>query len=78
MYQDIGAFDMRYSEFKELCHKAWSERFNCLYIDMTKNENQGKCRTFKEKKNTYIECILESEPFRNHLTAIHTRSPKYV
>ena len=35
MYYDIGASDMVYSEFKEMCHKAWSERFNYLCIDMT-------------------------------------------
>ena len=39
MYDDTGAYDMLYSEIKEICHKAWSERFNYLCIDMTK-----KCR----------------------------------
>ena len=23
MYYDIGAYDMKYDEFKEMCHKAW-------------------------------------------------------
>ena len=36
MYYDIGAYDMIYSEFKEMCHKAWDEKFNYLCIDMTK------------------------------------------
>ena len=36
MYYDIGAYDMKYDEFKEMCHKAWDERFNYLCIDMTK------------------------------------------
>ena len=27
---------MKYDEFKEMCNKAWSERFNYLFIDMTK------------------------------------------
>ena len=31
MYYDIGAYDMKYDEFKEMCHKASSERFNYLY-----------------------------------------------
>ena len=26
MYYDIGAYDMKYDEFKEICHKSWSER----------------------------------------------------
>ena len=25
MYNDIGAYDMKYDEFKKMCHKAWSE-----------------------------------------------------
>ena len=36
MYYDIGAFDMIYDEFKEMCRVAWSENFNYLCIDMTK------------------------------------------
>ena len=28
MYYGIGAYDMSYTEFKQRCHKAWSERFN--------------------------------------------------
>ena len=26
MYYDIGAYDMKYDEFKEMCRKAWDER----------------------------------------------------
>ena len=63
IYYDIGAYDMSYSEFKEMCHKAWSERFNYLCIDMTKNKNDGKYRILNESTTTYIECIPESEPF---------------
>ena len=53
---------MNYDEFKQMCQKAWDERFNYLYIDMTKN-NEGKYRIFNENKTTYIECIPKSEPF---------------
>ena len=63
MYYDIGAYDMNYDEFKQMCHKAWDERFNYLCIDMTKNENEGKYRIFNESKTTYFECIPESEAF---------------
>ena len=63
MYYDIGAYDMKYDEFKEMCHKAWSERFNYLCIDMTKNRDNGKYRIFNESKNTYIECVCETEAF---------------
>ena len=47
MYYDIGAYDMRYVEFKEMCHKAWDEKFNYLCIDKTKNKKEGKFRIFK-------------------------------
>ena len=63
MYQDIGAFDMKYDEFKEMCRAIWSEKFNYLCIDMTKNKNEGKYRIVNESKNTYSECICESEAF---------------
>ena len=63
MYYDIGAYDMKYDEFKEMCYKAWDERFNYLCIDMTKNKNEGKYRIFNESKPTYIECICETNPF---------------
>ena len=63
MYYDIGVYDMKYDEFKQMCQKAWSERFNCLCIDTTKDKNDGKYRIFNERKNTYIECICETEAF---------------
>ena len=63
MYYDIGAYDMNYDEFKQMCHKAWDERFNYLCIDMIRNKNEGKYRIFNESKNTYIECICETEAF---------------
>ena len=63
MYYGIGAYDMKYDEFKEMCHKAWSEGFNYLCIDMTKNKNEGKYRIFNESKTTNNECICESDPF---------------
>ena len=63
MYYDIGAFDMLNDEFKEMCRVDWSEKFNYLCIDMTKNKNEGKYRFFNESKTTYIECISETELF---------------
>ena len=63
MYYDIGAYDMNYDEFKQMCHKAWDEKYNYLCIDITKNKNEGKYRIFNESKTTYIDCICETEPF---------------
>ena len=28
IYYDIGAYDMNYDEFKQMCHKAWQEKYN--------------------------------------------------
>ena len=63
MYHDFGAFDMIYDEFKEMCRAAWTEKFNYLCVDMTKNKNEGKYRIFNESKNTYIECFCKTEAF---------------
>ena len=38
-HHDIGAFDMIYDEYKEMCRVAWSEKFNYLCMDYTKNKN---------------------------------------
>ena len=51
----------KYDEFKEMCHKAWSERFNYLCIDMTNNKIEEKYRIFNECKTTYFESICGSE-----------------
>ena len=63
MYYDMGAFEMLYDVYKEMCRVAWREKFNYLCIDMSKNSNDGKNRIFNESKNTYIECICEIEAF---------------
>ena len=63
MYYHIGAYDMNYDEFKQMCHKAWDERYNYLCIDKIKNKNDGKYRIFNESKTTYTECICETEAF---------------
>ena len=63
MYYDIGAYDMKYDEFKQMWHRAWDEKYNYLCIDVTKNKNDGKYRFFNESKTTYIECVCETEAF---------------
>ena len=60
MYYDIGAYDMNNDEFKEMCHKAWDERYIHLCNDMTKNKNDGKYGIFNENKTTYFDCIPET------------------
>ena len=71
MYYDIGAYDKKYDELKEIRSFAWSERFNYLCNDMTKSENERKNRIFNESKTTYNESIPETGPFQKHMTLIH-------
>ena len=54
---------MKNDEFKEMCLKTWSGKFNYLYIVMARNKKEGKYSRFNESKNTYIECIAETEAF---------------
>ena len=54
---------MKYDEFKEMCREPWSENNNYLCINMARIKEEGKIRNFNENKNTYIECITESEAF---------------
>ena len=67
MYYDIGAYDMLYSEFKEMVRKAWCEKFNHLCIDLTK-KNEGNYCIFNGSETTYNDCICESEAFYKHMT----------
>ena len=76
MYYDVGAYDMKYDEFKEMCHRAGDEKFNYLYIDMAKNKNEGKNRIFNESKPTYIDCIPETNPFDQHKCCIQLTTEK--
>ena len=59
----IGGYDMNYDEFKEMCREAWSGKINYLCCDININKNGGNHRLFNESKDTYIECICESEAF---------------
>ena len=63
MVYDIGAHDMVYWEFRQMCRKTWSQKSNHLCINLTKNKNEVKNRIFNESRNTYIECRCESEDF---------------
>ena len=63
MYYDVGSYDMKYDELKEICHQALSEIFSDLCIDMTKNKNEGKYCFCNESKYTYKECTPKNELF---------------
>ena len=70
MYYDIGAYDMKYDEFKKSVQLPGVTKFNYLCIDKTKNKNEGRYRIFNERKNTYIECVCETEAFKIFLKIV--------
>ena len=38
MYRDVGCYGKKYDEFKEMCRKAFREKFNYLCINMTEKK----------------------------------------
>ena len=63
IYRDIPGYDMNYDEFKQLCKKSWEEEYNYLCIDRFKKKDRGRYCICNESKNTYIQCIPETDPF---------------
>ena len=53
IYYDVGAYDMLYSEFKKMCRKTWGEKYAHIYIDLTRDEKEGKYLVSMKAK-TYI------------------------
>ena len=44
LYQDKASMDMTYTEFKLLTSICWSEKYQPLTIDMTKDKYTGRYR----------------------------------
>ena len=63
LYPDVGAYDMLYSEIKQMCRTAWNEKINYLCIDLTKSINEVNIVVPMKPRNTYNECVCESEAF---------------
>ena len=40
---------MKYDQFNEMCHKAWSKRFNYLCIDKTEKKKVNTVFSMKAK-----------------------------
>ena len=69
MSYDIGAYDMNYDEFKEMCYKAWSERFNYLCIDMAKKMKVNIVFSMKVKPHILI-VFLKLNLFKKHTSTL--------
>ena len=54
---------MEYGEFRETCRTAWSETFNYLCTDMTKNKKECKYRIFNENKKHIMNATLPVKLF---------------
>ena len=73
MYHDIGAFDMIYDEFKEMCRVAWSEKLNYLCIDMTKIKMKVNIVFSTKVKPHILNVFLKLNLFKKQ---IHSHSFK--
>ena len=51
VYYDTRAYDMKHDEYKKVCHKAWSETFNYLCIDMIKKMMVNTVFSMKAKSH---------------------------
>ena len=52
IYRDVPGYDMNYDKIEELRSKSWEEEYSYLYIDRSKNRDQGKyciCNESKKK-----------------------------
>ena len=72
MYYDIGAYDMKYDEFKEMCHKVWDEKFIYLCIDMVKKMEVNI--VFSMKENPHILIVFSKLTFFENLWLLFTFS----
>ena len=63
MYYNVGAYDMKIDEFREMCLRAWRVKINYLCIDISEKKNEGKNRIFNENRNKYIEGSCETQLF---------------
>ena len=67
---------MIYDEFKEMCRVAWSEKFNYLCIDMTKNKNEGKYRIFNESKTHLLNVFVKLKFFKSFECCFQLKTEK--
>ena len=65
MYCDIGAYDMNYNEFKDMCHKVWDEKYNYLCIDMTKLKKKVNIEFSTKVKPHILIVFLKLNLFKN-------------
>ena len=61
--RDIGRYDMSYDELKKFCGNSWEEEYNFLCFSTSKNRDENRYCVCKENKNTYIECVPQTNPF---------------
>ena len=63
MNKDIGCYDMKYEEHKEMYRNAWSERFNCIIIDRAKIKKRVKIVFSTEAKTHILNAIPKVKLF---------------
>ena len=52
IYRNVGEYDMKYDEFKQICKSSWEEEYEYLCTDSSKKRDQGRHSTCIENKDT--------------------------
>ena len=63
---------MKDDEFKEMCHKAWSERFNYLCIDMVKIKMKVNTVFSTKAKTLTLNAFVKLNLFKNKKSHLHS------
>ena len=57
-YQIFAEFGKCYEEFRELCWEAWREEdYKYPHLERSRMKIEVKKFIYKERKNTFIECL---------------------
>ena len=64
IFRDIAGFGMSYEKFKELCREHIKMKIINIFL-LTDLLSEGKYCISNESKNTFIECIPETNPPEN-------------
>ena len=54
---------MKFDEFEKVCRRPWEKEYDYLCIHRSKKRGHGRYCICNESKNTYIECVRETEYF---------------
>ena len=71
MYKDIAGYDMENGEFEEMCRRTWSEKFNYLCIELSKNRNEVNIVLSMKAKTHILNVFVKMNLFHYHKCCWH-------